>query len=45
MTYSVERMRPDLGEPVFHVVGVHCPNLFPTRGTQYFDDFNELINS
>lgn len=43
--YLVEGMRLDLGELVFHVIGVHCADLFPSRGAKNLDDFHQLVNS
>lgn len=45
MTYLVEGMGLDLGEFVFHVIGVHRADLFPSRSTKNLDDFHQLVNS
>lgn len=43
--YLVEGMRLDLRELVFHVIGVHGANLFPSRGAKNLDDLHQLVNS
>lgn len=45
IVYLIERMRLDLREAMFHVVGVHGPNLFPGRGSKDLNDLHKLINS
>jgi hypothetical protein len=45
LAYLTERMRLDLGELVFHVVGVHCADLVSSGGAENFDDLHELVNT
>ena len=30
---------------MFHVIGVHGPDLLSSRSSEYFDDFDKLINA
>jgi hypothetical protein len=43
--YLIEWMGLDLRELVFHVIGVHRPDLIPSRRSQDFDDFHQLIDA
>jgi len=43
--YLVKGMRFDLWKLVFHIVGVHRPNLFTCRSAQDLDDLHKLINA
>jgi len=43
--HLVERVRLDLGKLVFHVVGVHGPDLLPGRCSQNFNNLHQLVNS
>lgn len=44
-TNLVERMRLDLRELVFHVVGVHGANLIPCGRTENLDDLDKLVDT
>jgi hypothetical protein len=44
-TYLVEGVRLDLGELVFHVVGVHGADLIASRSSQDLDDLNQLVDT
>jgi hypothetical protein len=44
-TYLVEGVRLDLGELVFHVVGVHGADLIASRSSQDLDDLNQLVDA
>lgn len=43
--YLVERVGLDLGELVFHVVGVHRLDLLSGRRAQDLDDLDELVDA
>jgi len=38
-------VRLDLGELVFHVVGVHGADLVASRSSQNLDDLDQLVNT
>lgn len=41
----VEGVRLDLRELMFHVVGVHRTDLFPSRCSQHLDNLHKLVNA
>ena len=43
--YLVEGVGLDLGELVFHVVGVHGANLIASGSSQDLDDLNQLVDT